>query len=89
MMKLIRAGDPRLTNAVTIKNNAITKPATFTTPSERVTIAPAISLAFVKPNERNTPNAAGATTAPKNSATPSHADSRKNRVRLRMIRVPF
>ena len=84
-IKLQRACEPRLTNAVTNKNNAITKPATLTTPSERVTIDPAISLAFGNPNDRKTPNAAGATTAPKKSATPNHAANNANRVRLRIM----
>ena len=75
----------RLNNAVTSKNNAIANPATLMTPSVRVTIDPAISLAFGKPNERKTPNAAGATTAPKKSAAPNHAASNANRVRLRIM----
>ena len=74
---------PRLMKAVNNKSNAITKPTTFTTPSERVTIPPAISLAFDKPNDRSTPNAAGATTAPKKSAAPNQHASKMSRVMFR------
>jgi hypothetical protein len=41
------------------------------TESERVTMLPAISFAFARPNERRTPKAAGATTAPKKRAAPN------------------
>ena len=50
-------------------------------------VGSAISLAFGKPNDRTTPNAAGATTAPKNSAAPNHAANKANRVRLRMTQI--
>jgi hypothetical protein len=41
------------------------------TESERVTMVPAISFAFARPNDRRTPKAAGATTAPKKRAAPN------------------
>ena len=85
MIRFIRVCACRRTNAVTSNNNAITNPATFITPRVRVTIEPAISLAFGKANDRNTPNAAGATTAPKNNATPNQAANKANRVRLRIV----
>ena len=53
------------------------------TESERVTIQPAISFAFDKPNDLNTPNAAGATTAPKKSAAPNQQASKISRVKFR------
>src|ERR1043165_4007582 len=74
----------RTTNSVTSSNNAIKNPATFTTESERVTIAPASSLAFGNPCARKTPNAAGATTTLKNSAAPNHIASNSNRAELRI-----
>jgi hypothetical protein len=49
------------------------------TESERVTMLPAISLAFGRPNDRRTPKAAGATTAPKNNAAPNQQAKRINR----------
>lgn len=51
----------------------IMKPVIFTTETQRVTIEPAISFALTNSNDRRTPNAAGATTAPKNSVAPTHA----------------
>jgi hypothetical protein len=49
------------------------------TESERVTIEPAISLAFGRSKDLNTPKAAGATTAPKNNAAPNQQASRISR----------
>jgi hypothetical protein len=49
------------------------------TESERVTILPAISLAFGRPNDLKTPKAAGATTAPKKKAAPNQQAKRINR----------
>jgi hypothetical protein len=60
----------------------------LTTPSERVTIEPAISFAFGKPNDRNTAKTAGATTAPKKSAAPNQQASRISRVKFRTL-IPF
>jgi hypothetical protein len=71
--------------AVTSKSSAITKPAILITDSERVTIDPAISFAFDKPNDRNTPKAAGATTAPKKSAAPNQQASNINRVTFKIF----
>jgi hypothetical protein len=85
--KLFRP-ESRLANIVTASNNAITNPPMFTTESERVTIAPAISLAFDNPYDRKTPKAAGATTALKNSAAPNHAASNIIRAELRIRKIP-
>ena len=71
--------------AVTSKSNAITKPTRLITESERVTIEPAISFEFGKPNDRKTPKAAGATTAPKKSAAPNQQASSISRVELRKV----
>jgi hypothetical protein len=60
-------------------SNEIRKPAMLITESERVTMLPAISLAFGRPNDLKTPNAAGATTAPKNNAAPNQHAKRINR----------
>ena len=54
------------------------------TESERVTIEPAISFAFGNPKDLNTPKAAGATTAPKNSAAPNQQASRISREKFRI-----
>ena len=54
------------------------------TESERVTIEPAISFAFGKPKDLNTPKAAGATTAPKNNAAPNQHASKINREKFRI-----
>jgi hypothetical protein len=62
------------------------KPAILITDSERVTMLPAISFAFVKPKDLNTPKAAGATTAPKKSAAPNQQASRIIREKFRMSR---
>jgi hypothetical protein len=59
-------------NKVNSKTRPIANPATFTTDNDLVTIEPAISLAFGRLKERNTEKTAGATTAPKNNAEPSH-----------------
>jgi hypothetical protein len=48
---------------------------------------PAISLAFGKSNDRNTPKAAGATTAPKKSAAPSHRANKTSLVELRILNL--
>jgi hypothetical protein len=61
-------------------------PATLMTESDRVTILPAISFAFVRPKDLNTPKAAGATTAPKKSAAPNQQASRTIREKFRMSR---
>lgn len=82
-IKLQRVEELRHRIAVTNKSNAITKPAILTTESERVTIEPAISFAFDKPNDRKTPKAEGATTAPKKSAAPNQQASNINRVAFR------
>lgn len=58
------------------------------TESERVTIEPAISFAFGRPKDRNTLKAAGATTAPKNSAAPNQQASKINREKFRIV-SPF
>src|SRR6185369_7133219 len=71
MMKLKRLEELRRRSNVRSSNNEIRKPAMLTTESERVTILPAISFALGRPNERKTPNAAGATTAPKKRAAPN------------------
>lgn len=84
-MKLNRLAKLRLRIKVTNKSSAMTKPAMFMTESERVTIEPAISFAFGNPNERNTPKAAGATTAPKKSAAPNQQASNINRVTFRVV----
>jgi len=47
---------------------------------------PAISFAFVRPKDLNTPKAAGATTAPKKSAAPNQQASRIIREKFRMSR---
>jgi hypothetical protein len=70
---------------ITSSSNAIAKPAMLITESERVTIEPAISFAFVKPIERNTPNAAGATTAPKKSAAPNQLASKISLVPVKTL----
>jgi hypothetical protein len=54
------------------------------TESERVTIEPAISLAFGRSKDLNTPKAAGATTAPKNNAAPNQQASRISREKFRI-----
>src|SRR5215204_2593162 len=84
-MKLTRLEELRRRIIVTSKSSAITKPAMLTTESERVTIEPAISFAFDKPNDRNTPKAAGATAAPKKSAAPSQQASKTIRVKFRTV----
>jgi len=87
-MKPPRLVEVRRSIKVTSNSRAIKKPAMLTTPSERVTIEPAISFAFDKPNDRNTLKTAGATTAPKKSAAPNQQASRINRVEFRML-IPF
>lgn len=64
------------------------KPATFTTESERVTIAPAISFAFGTLKDLKTPKAAGATTALKKSAAPNQQASKTSRAKFRVF-SPF
>ena len=64
----------------------IMKPVIFTTETQRVTIEPAISFAWVNSNARRTPNAAGATTAPKNRLAPTHALSS---ISLTKFRIGF
>ena len=59
-------------------------PEMFTTDKDLVTIVPAISFAFGRPKDRSTENAAGATTAPKNNAAPSHAAKRMSLIELRI-----
>ena len=59
-------------------------PEMFTTDRDLVTIVPAISFAFGKSKDRSTENAAGATTAPKNNAAPSHAAKRMSLIELRI-----
>ena len=85
-IKLKRLADVRHRIPVTSRSSEIKKPAIFMTESERVTIPPAISFAFDRPKDRNTPNAAGATTAPKKSAAPNQQASKMIREMLRMIR---
>src|SRR5215212_1863639 len=84
-MKLTRPEALRRRIKVTSSSSAITNPAMLTTPSERVTIEPAISFALGKPNDRNTLNAAGATTAPKKSAAPNQQASKISRVKFRIV----
>src|SRR5437868_3561856 len=79
-MKLTRPEPSRRRIVTASKSNAIAKPARLITDSERVTIVPAISFAFGKPNDLNTVNAAGATTAPKNNAAPNQQASKMSRV---------
>ena len=62
-------------------------PEMFTTDNDLVTIVPAISFAFGRSNDRSTENAAGATTAPKNNAVPSHAANTITRREFR-LRTP-
>jgi hypothetical protein len=85
-IKLTRLPEVRQKIPVTSRSSDIRKPAILITESERVTIPPAISFAFGKPKDRNTPNAAGATTAPKKSAAPNQQASKIIREMFRMIR---
>src|SRR5262245_21440143 len=80
--KLSRLEASRRRIAVTSNSKAIKKHAMLITESERVTIKPAISLAFARPNDRKTPKAAGATTAPKKSAAPNQQASKASREAL-------
>src|SRR5205085_12097327 len=80
MMKLTRPEPSRRRIVTTSKINEIAKPARLITDNERVTIVPAISFAFGRPNDLNTLNAAGATTAPKNNAAPNQQASKISRV---------
>ena len=59
-------------------------PEMFTTDRDLVTIVPAISFALGKSKDRSTENAAGATTAPKNNAAPSHAANTIRRIEVRI-----
>jgi hypothetical protein len=81
-MKLTRPAELRRTIKLSNSSNAIRNPAILITDNERVTIDPAISFAFGRPNDLSTPNAAGATTAPKNSAAPNQQASRIMRVKF-------
>src|SRR6266576_536728 len=80
--KLTPPGALRRAKAVTSKSRPIKKPLILTTESPRVTIVPAISLAFGTANDRNTVKAVGATTAPKKTAAPSHKVNNTSRVKL-------
>lgn len=86
MMKLKRPDELRRSNKVSSSNNEIRKPAMLTTQSERVTILPAISFALGRPNDRKTPNAAGATTAPKKSAAPNQQANKIKREKFISIK---
>src|SRR6185369_7759857 len=66
----------------------IKSPLKLTTPRERLTIAPAISLAFGTAKDRNTPKAAGATTTLKKSAAPNQHATKIKRMEL-MTRNSF
>src|SRR5215217_3277616 len=79
MTKLRRLDALRRRSNVASNNNEIRKPAMLMTESERVTMLPAISFAFDKPNDLMTPKAAGATTAPKNNAAPNQQAKRMRR----------
>jgi hypothetical protein len=57
-MKVSRLAVWRRRSNVRSSSNEIRKPAMLITESERVTILPAISLAFGRPKDRSTPNAA-------------------------------
>src|ERR1041384_6427184 len=83
-IKRTRPEELRRSSAVTSNSSAIRKPAMLTTESERVTIEPAISFAFGRPKDLNTPKAAGATTAQKNTARPNQQASRISREKLRI-----
>src|ERR1044072_2214018 len=85
MMKLKRLAELRRRSKVKSSNNEIRKPAMLTTESERLTMLPALSFAFGRPNDRNTPKAAGATTAPKKSAAPNQQANKISREKF--IRV--
>jgi hypothetical protein len=82
MIKVRRLDALRRRSKVARSKNEIRKPAILITDSERVTMLPAISFAFVRPNDRRTPNAAGATTAPKKSAAPNQHANRISREKL-------
>src|ERR1044072_6319641 len=84
-IKLTRRVELRRRNKVTSNNSAIKNPAILITDNERVTMLPAISFAFAKPKDRNTPKAAGATTAPKKSAAPNQHASKMSREKLSML----
>jgi hypothetical protein len=58
----------------------------FTTERVRVTIVPAISPAFGNANDLSTTNTAGATTALKKSAAPSHSVNKTSLVVLRIAK---
>src|SRR5215211_4082463 len=83
-IKLTRPEELRRSIAVNSNSSAIRKPAMLMTESERVTIEPAISFAFDRPKDLNTLKAAGATTAPKNSAAPNQQASRIRREKFRI-----
>src|SRR5829696_4887154 len=85
IIKLTRPEAWRRKINVTSSSNAMRKPAILITESERVTMPPAISLAFARSNDLNTPKAAGATTAPKKSAAPNQQASRIIREKFRVF----
>src|SRR5213593_550290 len=82
----MRPFELRRTNKVTKRNNPTRKPAIFTMVSDRVTIDPAISPEFGRSKDLKTEKAAGATTAPKKSAAPSHIAKSIN---LTNLIIPF
>src|SRR6185503_5637963 len=84
---LTRPAELRRRNKVTSNSRAIKNPAILITDSERVTMLPAISFAFDRPNDRNTPKAAGATTAPKKSAAPNQHASKMSREKLSIFLI--
>src|SRR5215213_10854133 len=79
MIKVRRADELRRASRVRRSNNEIRKPAMLITERERVTMPPAISFAFGRPNDLSTPNAAGATTAPKKRAAPNQQANKMSR----------
>src|SRR6185437_11529947 len=79
MMKLRRLAALRRSNSVSSNSSEISKLAMLITERERVTMLPAISFAFGRSKDLRTPNAAGATTAPKKSAAPNQQANRMSR----------
>src|SRR5262249_34173461 len=67
---------PSVSSVVHKEIKAPRNPLTFTTDNERVTIAPAISFAFARLKACRAPKTAGAITALKNTAAPSHEEIR-------------
>ena len=85
MIRAIRPFVGRVLNNVSSRNIPAMKPLTLTIDNVRVTMVPAISLAFGKSNDRSTENADGATTALKKIAAPSQSEIKIKREALRKL----